>query len=94
MEMHDPPHPGEVFRRLHVEPLKLTVSEAARRLGIARKTMSLLVNGRAGISPEMAIRISLATGTTAESWLGMQAYYDLWRTRQKKKKLKVHPLAA
>ncbi len=94
MEMHDPPHPGEVFRRLYLEPLGLTVTMAARRLGVARKTLSLVVNGRAGISPEMAIRISLATSTTAESWIGMQAYFDLWRERRQRKRLKVQHLAA
>ena len=69
LEMHDPPHPGEVLRGLYLEPLGFTVTEAARRIDVTRKTLSELVNGRAGVSPEMALRIGAATKTTAESWL-------------------------
>jgi len=93
-EMHNPPHPGEVFGRLYLEPSGLTVSEAAKRLDVTRKTLSQLVNGRAGISPEMALRIGMATGTTPESWVDMQAYHDLWRVRKATKKLHVKRLAA
>ena len=60
MLMHDPPHPGEVLKELCLEPLGLTVTDAARALGVSRKTLSMVVNGRAGISPEMAIRLSIA----------------------------------
>lgn len=93
-EMHDPPHPGEVLRGLYLEPLELTVTEAARRLDVTRKTLSELVNGRAGLSPEMALRIGAATKTTAESWLNMQSYYDLCQTRKKRKVLRVRQLGA
>lgn len=93
-EMHNPPHPGEVFRRLYLVPSGLTVSEGAKRLDVTRKTLSQLVNGRAGISPEMALRIGIATNTTAESWVDMQAYYDLWQVRKTAKKLNVKRLAA
>ena len=93
-EMHEPPHPGEVLRELYLEPLGLTVTETAKRLGVTRKTLSELLNGRAGISPEMAIRIGAATKSTPESWLNMQMYYDLWRTRKKRKKLRVKSLDA
>ena len=93
-EMHNPPHPGEVFRRLYLGPSGLTVSDGAKRLGITRKTLSQLVNGRAGISPEMALRIGMATKTSPESWVDMQAYYDLWQVRKTVKKLNVKRLAA
>jgi addiction module HigA family antidote len=93
-EMHEPPHPGEVLRELYLEPLGLTVTETAKRLGVTRKTLSELVNGHSGISPEMALRIGAATKTTPESWLNMQMYYELWQTRKTKKKLKVKRLDA
>ena len=93
-EMHNPPHPGEVFRRLHLESLGITVTEAAKRLDVTRKTLSELVNGRAGISPEMALRIAKATDTSAESWLEMQAYYDLWQAKKASKRLNVKRFAA
>lgn len=93
-EMHNPPHPGGVFRRLYLNPLKVTVTEGAKRLGVARKTLSEFVNGRAGLSPEMALRIAKATGTSPESWVDMQAYYDLWQAKKAAKKLNVRRLAA
>jgi addiction module HigA family antidote len=69
MKMPNPPHPGEALRELCLKPLSLTVTRAARALGVSRKTLSSILNGRAGISPEMAVRLSLAFNTTAESWL-------------------------
>src|SRR5919106_1621061 len=69
MKMHNPPHPGEVLRELCLEPLGLSVTRAAEALGVSRKTLSAILNERAGISPEMAIRLSKAFGTSAESWL-------------------------
>ncbi len=89
MVMYDPPHPGEAIREFCIEPLGLTVTEAAKGLGVSRKTLSALLNGRFGISPEMAIRLSKAFGGSAESWLIQQAHYDLWQAKQKEKKLKV-----
>ena len=94
MKMHNPPHPGEILRELCLEPLELTVTDAARALGVSRKTLSCILNGRAGISPEMAIRLSIAFDTSAESWLSQQVQYDLWRAERKRKKLKVRRLAA
>ena len=82
MRMHNPPHPGEILREFCIEPLGLSVTRAAEALGVSRKTLSAIVNGRAGISPEMAIRLSKAFGTSAESWLNQQAQYDLWRAEQ------------
>jgi addiction module HigA family antidote len=80
--MHNPPHPGEIIRALCLEPLGLTVTEAARHLGVSRKALSELLNGGAGISPEMAIRLARAFDTTPESWLAQQMAYDLWRAGQ------------
>lgn len=94
MAMHDPPHPGEVLRELCLQPLGLTVTAAAEALGISRKTLSAILNGRAGISPEMAIRLSIAFGASAESWLNQQTQYDLWRAEQNRKNLKVRKLSA
>ena len=92
MLMHNPPHPGEVLRELCLEPLDLSITEAARALGVSRKTLSAIVNERAGISPEMAIRLSIAFDTTAESWLNQQTQYDLWNAEQRRKDLQVKRL--
>jgi len=82
MVMHNPPHPGETIKELCIEPLGLTVTDAAKGLGVSRKTLSALLNGRFGISPEMAIRLSKAFGGSAESWLIQQSQYDLWQALQ------------
>jgi addiction module HigA family antidote len=94
MKMHNPPHPGEILRELCLVPLELTVTAAARALGVSRKTLSGIINGRAGISPEMAVRLSLAFGTSAESWLNQQIQYDLWHAERNRKKLRVTRLSA
>ena len=94
MLMHDPPHPGEVLKKLCLEPLGLTVTDAAKALGVSRKTLSMVVNGRAGISPEMAIRLSIAFDTSAESWLNQQIQFDLWQAEQHRSELKVKRLSA
>ena len=87
--MHNPPHPGEVIRELCLKPLDLTVTDAAKHLGVSRKALSELLNGRVGVSPEMAIRLSIAFDTSPESWLSMQMEYDLWNASKKRSKLKV-----
>ena len=94
MKMHNPPHPGEIIRELCIEPLGLSVTEAAEGLGVSRKTLSAILNGRAGISPEMALRLSIAFDTTPESWLNQQTQYDLWVARKKSKRLRVKKLSA
>ena len=94
MRMHNPPHPGEVLRELCFRPLGVTVTQAAAALGVSRKTLSAILNGRAGISPEMAIRLSLAFNTTAESWLNQQVQYDLWHADRNRKKFHVRRLVA
>jgi len=92
--MHNPPHPGEILRTLCLEPLGLSVTDAAAGLGVSRKTVSAILNGRAGISPEMAVRLSIAFKTSAESWLNQQLQYDLWRAEKLRKTLRVARLAA
>ena len=77
MRMHNPPHPGEIIKALCLEPLDLSVTDAAKALGVSRKTLSAILNGRAGISPEMAVRLSIAFGTSAESWLNHQRVMKL-----------------
>jgi addiction module HigA family antidote len=94
MRMHNPPHPGEVLRALCLEPLNLTVTDAARSLGVSRKALSGILNGRAGISPEMAVRLSIAFGTSAESWLNQQLQYDLWHAEKGRRRLQVTKLSA
>ena len=83
--MHNPPHPGEVLWELHLKDSGISISEAALRLGISRQAMSAILNGRAGISADMALRLSEALGTSAEMWAGMQSAYDLWKARQKRR---------
>src|SRR6185312_4082810 len=81
MAMKNPPHPGGTVLHDCIEPLGLTITQAAAALGVTRVTLSELVNGRRGISPEMAVRLSKAFGGSAESWLVQQAHYDLAQIR-------------
>ena len=94
MRMHNPPRPGKIIKALCLDPLGLSVTEAARGLGISRKTLSAILNGRAGISSEMAVRLSIAFNTSAESWMNQQTQYDLWHAEQRHKHLRVLKLAA
>jgi len=82
MNMHNPPHPGGIIKEICVEPLNLTVTSAAESLGVTRKTLSMLLNGKSGISPEMALRLSKVFGRTPEAWLRLQLQYDLWKAKQ------------
>lgn len=92
MLMHNPPHPGEVIKELCLEPLGLTVTDAAKGLGISRKTLSSILNGKSGVSPEMAVRLSIAFNTSSESWLNQQSQYDLWQAEKYRKELDVSHL--
>lgn len=92
--MHNPPHPGEIIKELCLEPLGISVTDAAQALGISRKTLSAILNGRAGVSPEMAVRLSIAFDTSAESWLSQQSQYELWHAEQHRDELQVKKLVA
>ena len=94
MRKHNPPHPGEIIKRQCLEPLGLTVTAAAKGLGVSRNTLSMLLNGRLGISPNMAIRLSQGFGGSAESWLQQQMQYDLWQAQQRAGKIKVRKFEA
>ncbi|MBI4829928.1 MAG: HigA family addiction module antidote protein [Nitrospinae bacterium] len=93
MKMHNPPHPGKVIKEFCLGA-ELTISGLAQALGVSRKTLSAIINGRAGISPEMALRLSKAFDDSPEMWLGMQMDYDLWNLRKNAGKLKVKKIAA
>ena len=89
MIMKNPPHPGEHVRHDCLDPLGLTVTEAARCLGVTRQTLNNLVTGKAGISPEMAIRLSKAFGGSPEVWLGMQMQFDLAQAMKRETNINV-----
>jgi addiction module HigA family antidote len=91
MRMNTPLHPGRIVRQECLEPLRMTVTEAARLLGVNRNTLNNLVNERSGISPEMAVRLSKAFGSTARTWLGMQMEYDLAQAEAKADGIDVRP---
>ena len=82
--MHTPPYPGEILKEDVVAALGLSVTEAADRLAISRVALSRVLNGKAGISPDLAVRLELAGVSTAQAWLTMQANYDLWQAMQHK----------
>jgi antitoxin HigA-1 len=88
MPMKNPPHPGGFVLRQCIEPLGLTITEAAAALGVTRTTLSELVNGKRGISPEMAVRLSKVFGGSAATWLTQQAHYDLAQVQADRIKLK------
>ncbi len=92
MTMKNPPHPGLTVRHDCLEPLGLTVTEGARALGVTRQTLNNLVNAKSGISPEMAIRLAQAFGSSAETWLGMQLDYDLAQARRQSDRIRVERL--
>ena len=93
MTMKNPPHPGLTVRHECLEPLGLTVTEGAKVLGVTRQALNNLVNGKSGISPEMAIRLSRAFGSSAETWLGMQLDYDLAQARHRDPHISVKRVA-
>ena len=89
MRMKNPPHPGKSIRYDCIEPLGLTITDAAKWLGVTRQALNNLVNGKAGISPEMAIRLSKAFGSSPEVWLGLQMDYDLAEAIKNADRIKV-----
>ncbi len=82
MEMYNPCHPGKILKEEYLDPLDLTITEAALKLGVTRKTLSAIINERSGISPIMALRLAKAFNTTPDLWTGMQSQYDLWQAKQ------------
>jgi addiction module HigA family antidote len=93
MPMKNPPHPGQSVRADCLEPLGLTVTAAAKALGVSRQALNNLINGQAALSPEMAIRLDKAFGGGAATWLRLQAAYDLAQAEKQADKIKVRPIA-
>ncbi len=93
MKMKNPPHPGRIVRQECIQPLGITVTEAARALGVTRQALNNVVNLKSGISPEMAIRLSKAFGSSPEVWLGMQMAYDLAQLEKEAGRIKVQRVA-
>lgn len=91
-KMYDPAHPGEILHALYLAPLGITITGAALALGVTRKHISGIVNGRAPVSPEMALRLAQAFATEPEFWLNLQAQHDLWRARRNPDRPKVRRL--
>lgn len=83
MPMHNPPHPGEFIRKVYITPFEISVRKVAASLRVSASTLNRLLNGQNNVSPEMALRLSKALGRSPESWLAMQAQYDLWHARQR-----------
>lgn len=89
MKMHNPPHPGEIIREECLVPLELTVTRAAQGLGVTRKALSELLNGHSGVSPEMAVRLAKAFGSSPETWLRLQLQYDLAKVESRADSIEV-----
>lgn len=87
-----PSHPGAILRNHHLDPLGLSITDAAEKLGVSRKTLSKILNGRGAITPEMALRLSRAFDTSPEMWLNLQQSHDLWLAKQKSDWLNVHTI--
>jgi len=94
MKMYNPPHPGEILKGLWLDPMGVSITEAASAVGVSRKTLSKIINKKAGVSPEMAVRLSIALGSSPESWMKHQVTYDLWKVVQNKDALNAQPLQA
>ena len=89
MQMHNPPHPGEILQGLWLDPMGISITAAAQALGVSRKTLSKIINGRGALTPEMAVRLSIAFDTTAESWMNQQVQYDLWQAERHRNEMHV-----
>lgn len=93
MKMYNPPHPGELIKGLWLDPMGASITDAAQALGVSRKTLSKIINGKGRVTPELALRLSISLGSSPESWLGHQAAYDLWQLEQHRVELHAVPLA-
>jgi addiction module HigA family antidote len=94
MKMYNPPHPGEIIKGLWLDPMGVSITDAAQAMGVSRKTLSKIINGKARVTPEIAVRLSIALGSSAESWLAHQAAYDLWQIEEHRDEMHVTPLFA
>ncbi len=83
LQMHNPPHPGEILKEMYIEPLGITITLFAKKIGVRRATASDLINGKSAITPRMAIKLSKAFNTTPDLWMGLQMQYDLWQEEQR-----------
>ena len=92
--MYNPPHPGEIIKGLWLDPLGASITDVAQAMGVSRTTLSKIVNGKGRVTPEIALRLSVALGGSAESWLGHQAAYDLWEIEQHRDDMRAVPLFA
>jgi addiction module HigA family antidote len=93
MKMHNPMHPGEILKELWLEPDGLSITRAAGVLGVGRKRLSNIVNGKSAVTAEIAVRLSIVLGTSAEVWLGHQNAHDLWQLEQRRNQINAKPLA-
>jgi addiction module HigA family antidote len=93
MKMFNPPHPGEIIKGLWLNPMGANITDTAQALGVSRKTLSKIINGKGRITPEFALRLSVTLGSSPETWLGHQAAYDLWQLEQRRAELYAVPLA-
>lgn len=93
MIMNNPPHVGEILRELYLEPLNISVTEVADRLGITRQALSRLVNEKTGISAELSIRLSKAFNTSPDFWMNLEKQYELWQALKKHKSIRIKPFA-
>ena len=82
-KMHRPAHPGEILREMYLKPMRVSITETAKAMGVSRKHVSAIVNGRAPVTPDMATRLAAAFATEAQLWMNMQAQHDLWIVSQK-----------
>lgn len=95
MPIHNPLHPGKIIYEIIIDGANLSVTDAAKKLGVNRTTLSRLLNGHAGISPDMALRLSkLLPNTDMVMWMNLQRDYDIWITKKHASKIHVHPLKA
>jgi addiction module HigA family antidote len=92
MRMKNPPHPGEIIRELYLAPIGISVTEASKALNVTRKTMSAILNGRAGISSTMALRLAIAFKTSPDMWLNLQNQHDLWIAERDFEKVEIEIL--
>ncbi len=90
--MYNPPHPGEIIKDLWLEPMGISITEVAQAMDIRKKTLSKIIHKKGSVTPEIAVRLSMALGSSPESWMGHQMAYDLWQVEKHKDELQVKSL--